>query len=238
MAVKPDSNEAFLREVDEGLRRDQAATFWRRYGLWVVVAVIAGLAAFAGYLYWQHRQREASAAAGLTLQSAYDDLGANKPEAAAKPLAELAASDIDGYRVMALYSQADLLLLKNDLAGAAAKFAQVANDASLAQPFRDLALIRQTTAEFDTLRPEVVVARLRGLATAGNPWFGSAGELVAAGYLRQGRRDLAGQLFGRIAKDEDVPPSIRQRAIQMAGVLGVDAIQGIGGGGNEGKATR
>jgi len=233
LAVKPDSNEAFLREVDEGLRRDQAATFWRRYGLWVAVAVIAGLAAFAGWLYWQHREREAAAAAAVTLQSAYDNLGANKPEAAAKPLAELAGSDIDGYRVMALYTQADVLLQKSDLPGAAAKFAQVASDASVAQPFRDLALIRQTTAEFDTLKPEVIVARLRGLAASGNPWFGSAGELVAAAYLRQGRRDLAGQLFGRIARDEDVPPSIRQRAVQMAGVLGVDAV-----GGNEGKATQ
>jgi hypothetical protein len=38
------------------------------------------------------------------------------------------------------------------------------------------------------------------------------------------RRELAGDLFGRIAREESVPPSIRQRALEMAGVLGVDAV--------------
>ncbi len=233
MAVTPNSNEQFLREVDEELRRDQAMDFGRRYGIWIAVAIVAALAAFAGYLFWQHRQSQAAAAQGVTLQSAYDSLGANKPAEAAKPLAELAGSGNDGYSVLARYTQADLLLQKNDLKGAAAKFAEVAGDTSVAQPFRDLALIRQTTAEFDTLKPDVVVARLRTIAAPGNPWFGSAGELVAAAYLRQGKRDLAGKLFGQIAKDEDVPATIRQRAVQMAGVLGVDAVAD-----NEDKAKK
>jgi len=110
------------------------------------------------------------------------------------------------------------------LRGAAAKFAEVANDGSIGQPFRDLALIRQTSAELDTIKPDVVVARLRGLAVKGNPWFGSAGEMVAVSYLKMGRRDLAGTLYGQIAREPDVAESVRQRAVQMAGVLGVDAV--------------
>ena len=38
------------------------------------------------------------------------------------------------------------------------------------------------------------------------------------------RTDLAGQLFARIGRDETVPASIRTRAIQMAGSLGVNAL--------------
>jgi hypothetical protein len=60
---------------------------------------------------------------------------------------------------------------------------------------------------------------MRPLAVAGNAWLGSAGELMAAAYLREGRRDLAGQVFARIAADAEVPSSLRQRAVQMAGVL-------------------
>lgn len=224
MAITPQNNEAFLREVDEGLRRDQAANFWRHYGRWVIVALVAALVAFGGYLFWQHRQTQASERAGEQLQIAYDKLGAGDTAAAMAPLAALSTSKIDGYRALAAFTQADILLQKNDLRGAAAKFGTVAGDESIAKPFRDLALIRQTTAEFDTLKPEVVITRLRGLAAAGNPWFGSAGELIAVAYLRQGRRDLAGQMFGRLSKDEQVPQSIRQRAVQMAGVLGVDAV--------------
>ena len=36
MAVTPHTDEAFLREVDEELRRDQLTSFWTRYGRWLV----------------------------------------------------------------------------------------------------------------------------------------------------------------------------------------------------------
>lgn len=224
MALTPQNNEAFLREVDEELRKDQAAALARRWGLVIAAVVALGLVIFAGYLFWQHRQREAAGREGEQLQMVWDNLAANQNAKAAPALAELAKSDSDGYRAIALFTQADLLLQKDDLKGAAAKFGAIAADESLAEPFRHLALIRQTTAEFDTIKPDQVVARLRGVAVPENPYFGSAGELVALAYLKQNKRDLAGRLFGQMAQDENVPASIRQRAVQMAGVLGVDAV--------------
>ncbi len=223
MALSPESNEAFLREVDDEVRRDRLTLFWKRWGLWVGVAVLAGLAAFGGYLFWQHRQAEQAGVEGEQLQAAYDALGSGQTEKAAPILSELAASSAGGYRALARFSQADVLLRRNDLKGAAAKFAEIAADTSLAQPFRDLALIRQTSTEFDTLGPQVVVDRLRPLAVPGNPWLGSAGEMMAIAQMRLGQRGPAGQLFDRIARDEGVPESVRQRAVQMAALLGVDA---------------
>ncbi|OWK32228.1 tetratricopeptide repeat protein [Sphingomonas mucosissima] len=224
MALTPQNNEAFLREVDEELRKEQAAALWRRWGLAIAAVVVLGLAIFAGYLYWQHRQREAAGREGEQLQLAWDNLSSGQTEKAAPQIAELAKSDSDGYRAVALFTQGDLLLQKNDLKGAAAKFGAIAADGSLAEPFRQLALVRQTMAEFDTIKPDQVIVRLRGVAVPENAYFGSAGELVALAYLKQGRRDLAGRLFGQMAQAEQVPPSIRQRAVQMAGVLGVDAV--------------
>lgn len=224
MALTPQNNEAFLREVDEELRKEQAAALWRRWGLAIAAAVVLGLAIFAGYLYWQHRQREAAGREGEQLQLAWDNLSSGQTEKAAPQIAGLAKSHSDGYRAVALFTQGDLLLQKNDLKGAAAKFGAIAADGTLAEPFRQLALVRQTMAEFDTIKPDQVIARLRGVAVPENAYFGSAGELVALAYLKQGRRDLAGRLFGQMAQAEQVPPSIRQRAVQMAGVLGVDAV--------------
>lgn len=224
MALTPQSQEAFMREVDDELRRDQMTSFWTRWGLWVIGAIVIGLALFGAYLFWQHRQREAAGAEGEQLQAAYDALAAADVKGASAKLAPLATSDRDGYRVLAQFTQADILLQKDDLKGAAAKFAAVATDTSLAPPFRDLALIRQTAAEYDTLKPQVVVERLRAVAVPGNPYFGSAGEMVAVAHLRMNRRDQAGRLFGQIAQDKDVPDTLRQRAVQMAGVLGVDAV--------------
>ena len=187
-------------------------------------SIAAGLLLFAGYLFWQHQQREAAGREGERLQAVWDDLAAQRTQKAAAPLTELATSKREGYRAIALFTQADLLLQKDDLKGAAAKFGAIAADTSLDEPFRHLALVRQTTADFDALKPDQVIERLRGVAVPENAYFGSAGELVALAYLKQGRRDLAGRLFGQIAQNEKVPPTIRQRAVQMAGVLGVDAV--------------
>ena len=95
------------------------------------------------------------------------------------------------------------------------------------QAYRDLATLREVAASFDSMDKAEVVKRLKPLAVPGNPWFGSAGELLAMAYLEQNRRDLAGPLLAQIAKDEDAPRSVRSRARQLAGTLGVDAIEDV-----------
>lgn len=224
MALTPQNNEAFLREVDDELRRDQMAGIGRRYGVWIIAAVLAVLIAFGGWTYWKHHQTTVAGEEGEALAKAMDDLGAGRSAQATAPLAKLARSDSDAMRATALFTEADMLLSKQDAKGAAAKFAAVANDASLPQPFRDLALVRQTATEYDSLAPQAVIDRLRGLAAKDSAWFGSAGEMVAIAYLRQNKTAEAGKLYGEIAQTDTVPESIRQRAVQMAGSLGVDAI--------------
>lgn len=219
MALPPASNDVFLREVDDELRRDQLLAFWQRWGKWLIAAIVAGLAAFAAFLGWQHHRDSQAGAEGEQLTQAYDLLGNQQIGPAGTKLAALAASNRDGYRVMAMFSQADVLLQQKNDKAAAAKLAAIAGDTSLAKSFRDLATIRQTAVEFDQLKPQVVVERLRPLAVASAPWLGSAGELLATAYLKEGRRDLAAALFGQIAQGDDVPQTVRQRAVQMAGVL-------------------
>jgi hypothetical protein len=113
---------------------------------------------------------------------------------------------------------------KGDSAAAAKAFGEIAADEDTPKPLRDLALIRQTAAEFDAIKPSEVISRLQPLAVKGEPWFGSAGEMVAAAHLKMGKPDLAGKLYAEIGKDEGVPETLRSRAVQMAGALGVDAV--------------
>lgn len=224
MALSPQSNDAFLREVDEELRKDQALHIWQNYGRWIIVAIVAGLVAFGGFLYWQSHSAGQRAAQGDKLAEAFKALSENKPQVAEPTLKELAESGSDGFSASARFTQVTLLLQKNDLKGAAALLGAIAADSKVPQEQRDLALVRQTLTEYDTIKPDLVVTRLSGLAVKESPWYGSAGELVAGAYLRQGKRAEAGKLYGAIAKDTGVPRSIRQRAVQMASVLGVDAI--------------
>jgi hypothetical protein len=219
----PNPSDAFIREVDEQLRLDQALGVWKNYGRWIIAAVIAALALFAGWLWWDNAQETKAGVEGEELSAVLNDLSQGKIEGLDGKLTALAESNSDGISAAARITQADLLLTKNDTKGAAAMFGRIAADDKLAQPYRDMALVRQTATEFDSLSPDAVVARLKPLAAPGNPWFGSAGEMVGISYMKQGKTELAGATFAAIAKDETVPESIRSRVVQLASAMGVDA---------------
>lgn len=235
MASTPPVNQEFLREVDDELRRDQLAGFWNRWGRWLIVGVVIALAAFGGWLWWSNQQTRAREAEGEVLSQALTDLEEQRPQGVDVRLAPLAAGETPGYRATAKLTLAAMKLQAGDVAAAAAGYRAVAEDTTLPKPFRDLALVRWTAAEYDRMKPDDIVARLAPLATKGNPWFGSAGEMVAIAHLNANRPRLAGPIFAAIAADEQAPESIRQRAVQMAGVLGFDAVtdQGAAKGGDE-----
>jgi hypothetical protein len=214
-----------MREVDEEYRRERAMEIFRRYGRWIVAAVVLLLIALGVYLYLQHHNDRTAGTRGEQYDAALRLAESGQPDKALPELDKVAAAGGEGYAAMARIAQGNLLLQKNDVKGAVAKFAEVADNSSYEQPFRDLALIRRTAAEYDSLQPQVVIDRLKGLVNPNSPWLGTAGELVAAAYLKAGNRKEAGRLYGQIAQGgEKVPESIRQRAVQLAGVLGVDAI--------------
>jgi hypothetical protein len=163
-----------------------------------------------------------------TLVQAFDDVTEGRKAAATAKLDALVKDGADGHRAAALLTKADIAIEGKDLKGAAALYRQIADDKGLAQPYRDLALVRMTAVELDTLAPQAVIDRLKGLAVAGNPWFGSAGEMVALSYLKLNKPQQAAGVFAAMAKDKKLPDTLRSRATQMAGSLGVDAVQEAG----------
>jgi hypothetical protein len=219
------SDEAFLREVDDAVRASDLTSFWTRYGRWLLLALVAGLLAFGGWIVYQNQQQAAADKQSEEFVDAMDKLRAGQDKEARAKLATLAKADQPGYRAMAQMVEANLLGEDGKTKEAIAIYKKVAGDSSLPQTYRDLALLRQTSAEFDTLAPQAVIDRLKPLATAGNPWFGSAGELTAIAYLKQGKENLAGPIFAQIARQEGVPQTLRSRAQQMAGALGIDTVQ-------------
>ena len=223
MAQPPDINETFFREVDENLRRDQMRDFGKKYGAWMAVLVILFLAASGGYIYWQHRQAQRSEQQVEELAQVYKTIASNNLTGVPEKLDELAKSGSKAVRASALFTRAAIALDKNDTKLAIAKYREVVDDKGLPKAYRDAALIRQTTLEFDQLKPAEVISRMQPLAKPGNPWFGTAGELTAIALLKEGKRGDAGQLYAAIARDKSVPDTIRGRAVQIASSLGVDA---------------
>lgn len=228
MATRPPENNILMQEVDEAVRKDELDAFARRYGRWIIGLVLAGLLSFGGYLFWQDRQRAAAGADAEQLVAAFEKLKSGQPKAAEAALNAVKSDASPAYRAAATIQLANMKAEQGDRKGAAALLATVAADSELDQALRDLALIRQTAVELDTLKPELVIARMAPIVGKTDPqsaWFPGAAELSAIAHYQAGRYSQAGELYARIAKAKDVPPQLQSRAVQMAGMLGVDAVE-------------
>jgi hypothetical protein len=219
LALTPTDNEAFLREVDDNLRRDRMVRLAKRWGSVIGAVVIVGLLALALFLWWRNHRAQAAGAEAETLAAVLDDSQVGKATPTDPRLVQLGQSAHDGYKGLSALTAASLAV-HNAPADAAKRYDAIANDGTQPQPVRDLAMIRATTMQFDTLPPAQVVSRLKTLTVPGGPWFGSAGELTVAAYLKMNRRDLATPLLVSIVQDVTVPPTIRGRASSMATALG------------------
>lgn len=219
--------DLLMREVDEAVRQDEAAQFARKYGKAIVGGIVLSLAAFGGWLWWQeHREGQFEQGSEQFIKG-LDELQAGNNAGADSEFAAIAKDGTPAAAAGAAILRAGMLIEQGKHEEAATMLFAVADDGDAPQAYRDLAAIRAVATSFDTMDPQKVIDRLKPLATPGNAWFASAGELVAMAYLKQGKTELAGPLFASIAKDEDAPQTLRSRTRQMAGMLGYDAVVDI-----------
>ncbi len=231
--------DTFLREVDDALRQDQFEGFFKTYGKPLLAGVALGLIALAGYLFWHEHRQAAADERSEQFVVALDELEAGNRKGAYDKLQALAAEDGTASATSAALLRAGIAIDLGKPGEAVGIYEKIAADGDAPQPMRDLATVRYVALRFDELKPQEVIDRLKPLAVPGNAWFGVAGEMVGMAYLEQGKNNLAGPLFAQIARDKDVPSSLRGRSRQLAGLLGVDALDaeiGENGEGSEGPA--
>ena len=106
MARTPETNEAFLREVDEELRRDDMARLWKSWGRVLIGAIAVGLIVLGGWLWWRDYQAKQAGAEGERLTAAVEQLSANRIDPALPVLKELGGSSRPGYRAVAQIASA------------------------------------------------------------------------------------------------------------------------------------
>jgi hypothetical protein len=242
----PAEDDVLIREIDEAVRQDDALEFMRNHGAKLLVAIIVLIGGLGAWLAWDHYKERELEKQSETLVAALDAANQRDFKKVDETAAPLLDSGSAGARTAARMLQAAAALEQGEIDKASGLYQQVADDAEAPPALRDLARIRDVAARFDKMKPADVIAKLGPLATPDSPWFGSAGEMVAMAHLDAGNKAEAGKLFAQIAKDEDLPETLRSRARQMAGLLGVDAIvdvkklledEGVSSGGGNGAAA-
>ena len=212
------TNDLFVREVDDELRQDKLKSIWRRFGTLLiagVVAIVLGVAAWTGYTQWSQGKADAS---GDRFLAALDAARGGNADEALKGLTALEADGTGAYPLLARFRSATLTAAKDPKAAIAA-FDAVAADGSVAEPLRDIATLRAAYLLVDHGTYAEVAQRAEALSADGNPMRYSALEALGLSAYKAGNNVNAQKLFEAITADTAAPAGVANRAQIMLSLI-------------------
>jgi hypothetical protein len=213
------SDDSFIREVNDEIRREQAQLLWDRFGpalLALAVLVVLGTAAFVGYRYWDETRANRSGDAFSQALKLADD---GKNDEALAALDQLENNGYGAYPLLARMRAATVQADKGDFKAAVAGFDEVAADSSIPNVIRDVARLRAALLLVDHGSYADVSGRVEALTNDTNPLRHSAREALGLAAWKEGKLADALKLFEQISSDEGAPRNARQRSNLLAELI-------------------
>jgi hypothetical protein len=207
-----------FHEVDEEVRRERLQKLWERYSILIIglaVLIVAAIAAWRGYMWWQEKQ---AVAAGAQFEQALTLSEQGKHGEAEAAYAKIAADAPDGYRMLARFSAANELT-QNKPSEAVKAYDEIAADGSLSQTLRDLAALRAGMVLVDTAPLSELRKRLDPLAEPGRSFRASAREMLALSAWNNKDVTTAKRYIDMLMQDAQTPPGARSRAEVLSALI-------------------
>jgi hypothetical protein len=214
-----DRGDSFLREVDEAVRQERYKKLWDQYGVYALglaALIVAGVAVYKGWAYWQERQAQAAGAKFSEALTMLDGADATK---AKDVLASLAAEGPPGYRVLARFQLAAAEAKAGDIDKAVADYDALAGDSSVDEILRGHAALQAAALRLDKADYAEMERRLKDLAEGNSAWRFSAGELLGLSAYRLNDMREAEKQFSALVGDQGTPPNLRERADMMLALI-------------------
>jgi hypothetical protein len=214
-----DRGDSFLREVDEAVRQERYKKLWDQYGVYALglaALIVAGVAAYKGWAYWQERQAQAAGAKFSEALTMLDGADATK---AKDVLALLAEEGPPGYRVLARFQLAAAEAKAGDIDKAVADYDALASDSSVDEILRGHATLQAAALRLDKTDYAEMERRLKDLAEGDSAWRFSARELLGLSAYRLNNMREAEKQFGALVGDQGTPPNLRERADMMLALI-------------------
>jgi hypothetical protein len=213
-------SDSFIQEVTEEVRRDRMFRLWRRYGPFVVAAIVAAVVAAAALAWLDEQRRFAAREAGATLLAALE-----APDGLRRGENLLAAADAlaGGPALAARLRAAAEFSAGGDVEAALAAYRGVADAASAPDGLAALAAYRIAVIEAERGGPDMAVSLFGALAGDGAPFRLLALEGRAAAHLRRGDRAAARADLRAILADPSATEATRRRAAELLEAAGPEA---------------
>ena len=208
-----------FQEVDEEVRRDKAAEFWKKYQNLILAGAALIVLASGGFRYWQYERERAQQAAGDQFQQALAALEGGKLDEAKAGLDKIAAQAPSGYLALAQMTAAGAEASK-DPQGAIGAFDAISGDAAIDPLLRDAARLRAALLRVDIAGEEQKgAAALTSLSTDNGPYRRLARLALGALALERKDSDDAAKQFDLVLGDPEVSPDERQAASRWLGLI-------------------
>src|SRR5437868_8265528 len=196
------SDDSFIREVNDEMRREQAQKLWDRFGpalLVIAILVVLGTAAVVGYRYWDEtRANRSGDAFSAALKLAND----GKSDEAIAALDQLEKDGYGAYPLLARMRAATVKADKGDVDGAVKDSDAVAADSAIPGGIRDMARLRAALLLVDHGSFADVSSRVEALTADTNPLRHSAREALGLAAWKDGKSADALKLFDQISSDD------------------------------------
>jgi hypothetical protein len=207
-----------FREVDEEVRRDQAARIWGRYqNLFIGLAVLV-IAATAGWRFYEHYRAKQAEEAGAKYQAALALAREGKAAEAEGALERIAKGGPKGYALLARLREAAELSGRDPTAAVKA-YDAIAADGTIDPLFQNLGRLRAALLRLDEADGKEIEGRLGPMTANDNPFRFSAREALALAALKHDDFDAAGRQLDTIVIDPQAPGAMRQRAEALLAVV-------------------
>lgn len=209
-----------FHEIEEDLRRDQAAAIWKKYGGYIVAAALVVVLAVAAHWGWKEysARQQLQASADFLAAAAVTDL--QQREAA---LAAIAAEG-GTYGVLARFRLAETAIEAGDKEKARGLLGEIASGQGADKTLRDLAAIQAALLELEIGKPANAADLVKDLTQEGESYRLSALEITGLAALAAGDKETAKATFEAVkkaAQEEAAPGSgFAQRADQLLDRLG------------------
>lgn len=204
--------EAFDREIEDEMRREQIEKIWKNYGNYILAVAALIVIGVGGWKFWENRQIAAANAAGARFEAATQLAESAKTDEALKAFAAIATDKHKAYSVLARLRLAGAEAKAGRTAEAIAAYEEAAKATHVDPLIAEFAQLQIATLKIDTADWTELQNRLTPLMGEKGPWRYSARELFGLAAWKAGKTEEARATFEQLLGDRKSPPSVGERS--------------------------
>lgn len=207
-----DERDAFLREIDEEVRRERLLKLWDKYGVYVLSGAAAIVLAVFGWKWYESERLSSAARAGAQFVEVTKLISEGKNQQANDGFEQIAKEGPTGYAQLAQLRLAAAARKAGKTDEAVRIYEALAANGSADSLLRGFAQLQIATLKVDTASWTEMQNQLTDLVKEDSSWKYSARELMGLAAFKAGKLDEARKVFTELLASADTPATIRQRA--------------------------